>query len=84
MSNGFSSLSLLAMCRAALRAPIVPGVNVTVKVVLAAGAIVVAPGALTVKSPGFEPSLVIVPRVRSPVPVFVMVNIFAALVMGTP
>ena len=75
MSNGFSSLSLLAMWRAALRAPVAAGVNVTVKVVLAPGASVVAPSAPTVKSPGCEPSLVIVPRVRSASPILVMVKV---------
>ena len=52
----------------------------TVKVVLAAGASVVAPSAPKVKSPGCEPFLVRASPVRAAVPVFLMVNVFAALV----
>ena len=68
---------------AALRPPRLAGEKVTVKVVLAPGATVVAPGAPTVKSPGCEPSLVMASPVRSAVPLFVMVKVAAALVVLT-
>ena len=77
MSNGFFSLAtLLAIWIAAVFAPTVVGVKVTLKVVLFPGVTVVSiPVVSTVKSPAFVPSLVIVPRVRLAAPVLVIVNV---------
>lgn len=66
----------------ALRSPPALGVKVTVKVVLAPGARLLLPGADTVKSPGFTPSLVMAPRVKVSAPLLVTVKVFAAL--GVP
>ena len=82
-SNGFSSLSLLAMWMAAVRTPSAPGEKVISKVVLVPGASVVVPGAPTENSPALAPSLEIVPKVRSLVPLFVMVKVTAALLAPT-
>ena len=78
MSKGFSSASLLAMWIAALRAPVAPGLKVTVKTVLAPGASVVAAGPETVKSAAWLPSTLRAWTARFAVPVFLRVNDWAA------
>ena len=60
---------------AAVRAPAEPGVKVTVKVVLAAGASVVAPRLPTVKSALWVPSLEMESPVRLAVPTFFTVKV---------
>ena len=79
ISKGFSSASLLAMLITPLRVPAAVGAKVTVKVVVASAASVVTAGCVMVKSPVFETTS----PVRSLVPVFLIVNVCALLVLPT-
>ena len=79
MSNGFAvPFTLLGRWIALPRAPGAEGVKVTANVALLPGATVGLPGADTAKSPGFAPSWLIAPSVKSAVPGFLMVNITGA------
>ena len=66
----------------ALRLPVADGVNVTLTVQALLGGTVepVQVSALTAKSPAFVPTTVTVETIRLPLPVLVMVSVWAALI----
>ena len=68
--------SLLGMVRVALREPMAPGVNVTVKVVALPGVTGLVGGVVTLKSPALDPPGVIVPNVRFDAPLFLITKLF--------
>ncbi len=72
-SYGFSLLSLLGILMVAVRLPTPFGSKVTVNVVEPPpGATGLVGGDVTVKSPALVPVILIVPKVRGPVPVFII------------
>ena len=67
---------------AAVRVPPKAGLKVTVNVALPPG-VMLAGGVETLKSPGWEPSLVMLMPLRSALPALRMVKVVAALLLPT-
>ena len=80
ISKGFSSLSLFAMCSAAVFRPVLTGVNRTVKVVLPPGITGAMGLVVTVNMAEFTPSTVILEIMRFELPIFLMVKVRLVLV----